>query len=82
LWSSCLPKQLQLCIWKKSKDDIEEYANMHQFIPLKAYLIFCPPMRILDTIFLLLSITGVSLEFTVLRSATNTDEVSAVMQSF
>ena len=39
-------------------------------------MIFCPLVHILDMLFLLLSIFGVVLEFTLLRSATSTDEVS------
>ena len=77
MWSY-LPKNIQLCLWQKSTEDIEQYANMYQFIPLRAYVIFCPPVHILDMIFLLLSIIGVILEFTLLRRATSTDEVSVL----
>jgi len=63
-------------LWKTSIIDIENYAKMHARIPLRAYVVFYPVIHILDIIFLLLSITGVILEFTLLRSATTTDEVS------
>ena len=66
LWSCLSPKQLQ----------IQHNDNVHPYVPLKAYVIFCPLLHILDFIFLLLSITGVVLEFTLLRSANTTDEVS------
>jgi len=67
LWC-CFPQLLQRCIWWTRNDKLN-------YIPLKAYAIFCPPLHILDIVFLLLSISGVVLEFTVLRSATATDEV-------
>jgi len=53
----------------------EECANKDLYIPLKAYLIFCPPIHILDIIFMILTISGVVLVFTLMRSASTTDEV-------
>jgi len=70
LWSSFTPKQIQRHFrWISTE-------HSYQYIPLKAYVIFCPLLHILDVIFLLLSITGVVLEFTLLRVANTTDEVS------
>ncbi|XP_065887997.1 uncharacterized protein [Dysidea avara] len=74
LWSCLSPKQLQRYFWWISANDIQHNDNSHPYVPLKAYVIFCPLLHILDFIFLPLSITGVVLEFTLLRSANTTDE--------
>ena len=77
LWAY-LPLKIQTQIWWTSADirRIEKYTGMNEYIPLRAFVIFCPVMHSLDIIFLLLSIGGVTLEFTVLRKVTTTDEVS------
>jgi len=75
LWR-CFPQQLQNQFWWNS------IRNYSPYIPLKAYLIFFPPLHVLDVIFLLLSICGVVLEFTVLRTTTTTDEVCMTYQCF
>lgn len=63
-------------------DSIDEHAELCAYIPLRAYVIFCPVIHILDIIFLLLSIIGVILEFTILlRGVTSTDEVSNLLQN-
>lgn len=76
MWSY-LPVNMQMYLWKLSAKENEKHAELHAHIPLRAYVIFYPITHILDIVFLLISITGVVLEFTVLRSATSTDDVSA-----
>lgn len=53
---------------------VNESKHVYPYIPIQAYVVFCPVKHIIDVIFLLLSITGIILQFTLLRTATTTDE--------
>lgn len=74
LWC-CFPEKMQRWVFWRPVDEIERYARMHPRIPLKAYVIFCPPIHVLDTLFLVLAIVGIILQFTLLRISSDTDEV-------
>ena len=52
--------------------------HVYPYIPLKAYIVFFPLIHVLDITFLLLSITGIILVFTLLRAARTTDEVNYI----
>ena len=82
LWAY-LPLKLQTCIWRTSADRIQihKYAEMNEHISVRAYLIFCPVMHSLDIIFFLLSISGIILEFALLREVTTTDGVSIELKT-
>ena len=58
---------------------VNQNTHVYPYIPIQAYVVFCPMKHIIDMIFLILSITGIILQFTLLRSATTTDEVKQVL---